>query len=121
MEDFQIWSNSNNLMEIPYKGDYIDTGVVEDVIYNLVTSNMNNILTSLPSFEEICSAVFSLNKNNAPRPDGFEDWLHLCDNIFLPQAAIVFGAAVINTLAEIWHTRNDMKHGRNKANVENSK
>lgn len=55
-----------------FAGDYIDTNVVEDVIYSLVTSNMNNILTSLPSFEEIRSAVFSLNKNSAPRPDSFE-------------------------------------------------
>ena len=43
-------------------------------------------------------------------PSSVVDWLHLCDNISSPQAMTVFGAYVINTLAEIWHAHNDMKH-----------
>lgn len=49
----------------------INTYVIDDVIPNLVTTNMNNILTSLPFNEEIWCDVFSFNKNSALGPDGF--------------------------------------------------
>ncbi|MCI07075.1 RNA-directed DNA polymerase (Reverse transcriptase), partial [Trifolium medium] len=48
-----------------------DNGLIEDVIPNLLTDNINNMLTMLPSFDEIKNAVFSLNKDSAPGPDGF--------------------------------------------------
>ncbi|PNY16800.1 ribonuclease H, partial [Trifolium pratense] len=44
---------------------------VEEVIPNLVSDSVNALLTSLPSFDEIKNAVFSLNKDSAPGPDGF--------------------------------------------------
>lgn len=37
----------------------------------LITDRVNNMLTMLPSHEEITNAVFSLNKSSAPGPDGF--------------------------------------------------
>jgi hypothetical protein len=49
----------------------IDNGMVENVIPSLLTDSLNNKLTMLPSSEEIKNAVFSLNKNSAPGPDGF--------------------------------------------------
>ena len=49
----------------------IDNGIIEDVIPNLLTERINNILIIIPSHDEIQNAVFSLNKNNAPGPDGF--------------------------------------------------
>jgi hypothetical protein len=45
--------------------------MIEDVIPNLITVRINNMLTLLPSMEEISNAVFSLNKDSAPDPDGF--------------------------------------------------
>ncbi|CAJ2652147.1 unnamed protein product [Trifolium pratense] len=45
--------------------------LVEDVIPSLVSDNVNNLLTMLPSKEEIKTAVFDLNKDGAPGPDGF--------------------------------------------------
>jgi hypothetical protein len=45
--------------------------MVENVIPSLLTDSLNNKLTMLPSSEEIKNAVFSLNKNSAPGPDGF--------------------------------------------------
>ncbi|XP_024630529.1 uncharacterized protein [Medicago truncatula] len=48
-----------------------DQMLVEEVIPQLVGGNINAMLTMLPSHEEIRNAVFSLNKESAPRPDGF--------------------------------------------------
>jgi len=42
------------------------------VIPHLIIDRINNLLTLLPSDEEIFQAVFSLNKNSAPSPDGFK-------------------------------------------------
>jgi hypothetical protein len=44
---------------------------VEDVIPRMITDEANNILTTLPSMEEVKNAVFALNKEGAPGPDGF--------------------------------------------------
>ncbi|GAU19900.1 hypothetical protein TSUD_95050 [Trifolium subterraneum] len=49
----------------------LDNGLVEEVIPKLVNDNTNNILTMLPSAMEIKNAVFSMNKDGAPGPDGF--------------------------------------------------
>ncbi|PNX96059.1 ribonuclease H [Trifolium pratense] len=48
-----------------------DNGLIEDVIPRLVNDNVNNLLTLLPSIVEIKNAVFAMNKNGAPGPDGF--------------------------------------------------
>ncbi|MCH84849.1 RNA-directed DNA polymerase (Reverse transcriptase), partial [Trifolium medium] len=47
------------------------SNLVEEVIPNLVDDQINNMITSIPSSEEIKNAVFSLNKDSAPGPDGF--------------------------------------------------
>ncbi|CAK8535928.1 unnamed protein product [Lathyrus sativus] len=48
-----------------------DMSMVDDTIPRLVDNNMNVNLTQLPSLEEIYAAVFVLNKDSAPGPDGF--------------------------------------------------
>ncbi|GAU35456.1 hypothetical protein TSUD_364120 [Trifolium subterraneum] len=48
-----------------------DSLLVEEVIPSLISDNVNTLLTMLPSKEEIKNAVFSLNKDSAPGPDGF--------------------------------------------------
>lgn len=45
--------------------------MVQEVIPKLITDRINNMLTLLPSFDEIKNAIFSLNKDSAPGPDGF--------------------------------------------------
>lgn len=45
--------------------------LVDQVIPQLVTTADNDILGSIPSNEEIKKAVFALNPNSAPGPDGF--------------------------------------------------
>ncbi|PNX90569.1 ribonuclease H, partial [Trifolium pratense] len=42
-----------------------------EVIPNLVTEETNALMTMLPSHDEIKAAVFALNKDSAPGPDGF--------------------------------------------------
>ncbi|XP_058754283.1 uncharacterized protein LOC131627441 [Vicia villosa] len=48
-----------------------DFALVENSIPCMVNDEMNNMLTLLPSLEEIKAAVFSLNHDSAPGPDGF--------------------------------------------------
>lgn len=45
--------------------------IVNDVIPSLVLDDDNTLLTSLPTMEEVKQAVFDLNGNSAPGPDGF--------------------------------------------------
>lgn len=45
------------------------TSLTEDVIPTSVDSNLNNMLTMLPSKEDITKAIFNLNKTGAPGPD----------------------------------------------------
>ncbi|XP_058757179.1 uncharacterized protein LOC131630417 [Vicia villosa] len=54
-----------------FAGTQQNLNIVGDVIPNLVTEDMNKILTALPSHEEIRSAVFGLNKQSSPGPGGF--------------------------------------------------
>ena len=44
---------------------------MEDVIPVLVDEHTNSPLTLIPSVEEIKNAVFALNGDSAPVPDGF--------------------------------------------------
>lgn len=48
-----------------------DSLLVEEVIPNLIDDNTNNLLTMLPTHAEIKAAVFNLDKDGAPGPDGF--------------------------------------------------
>ncbi|XP_024630315.1 uncharacterized protein [Medicago truncatula] len=57
-----IFTNNPNITQ---------TGMIEEVITNLITERINNMLTMLPSYEEISNAVFSLNSDSAPWLDGF--------------------------------------------------
>jgi len=45
--------------------------MVQDVIPNLITDRINNMLTFLPTMDEVHNAIFSLNNDSAPGPDGF--------------------------------------------------
>jgi hypothetical protein len=48
---------------------------VEDVIPNLISEETNRLLTMLPSSSKIHNAVFSMNSQSAPGPDGFGAYL----------------------------------------------
>lgn len=48
-----------------------DNGLIEEVIPSLVSREKNLMLTNIPSMEEVKEAVFSMNTNGAPGPDGF--------------------------------------------------
>jgi hypothetical protein len=47
---------------------------VASLIPSLVDHQMNAMLTNLPSFEEVKIAVFNLNTDGAPGPDGFGNY-----------------------------------------------
>ncbi|KAM5552403.1 hypothetical protein ABKV19_026979, partial [Rosa sericea] len=49
----------------------VNTGLVERLIPHLVTDGENQLLTALPSAEEVKSTVFSMDGSSAPGPDGF--------------------------------------------------
>ncbi|CAJ2645555.1 unnamed protein product [Trifolium pratense] len=49
----------------------LDNGIIDQVIPNLITDDQNISLTCLPSMQEVHDAVFSMNKDGAPGPDGF--------------------------------------------------
>lgn len=50
----------------------VNTSSIDVVIPNLVTTNMHNILTSLPSNEDVWCVIFGLNKNSASGLDSFD-------------------------------------------------
>lgn len=45
--------------------------LLEDTIPNLISNEVNTLLTRIPSPEEIHVAVQAMNKEGAPDPDGF--------------------------------------------------
>jgi hypothetical protein len=45
--------------------------LADEVIPKLISDEINNLLTMLPSHQEIKVAVFALNKESAPGPDDF--------------------------------------------------
>lgn len=47
-----------------------------EVIPDMVYANINEMLTMIPSTEEISNVVFNLNMNNVPGPDGFGGFLY---------------------------------------------
>jgi len=60
---FQNLFSTNSVLQVD--------GLVEEVIPNSISDASNNLLTMLPTHEEIHNAVFSLNNSSAPGPDGF--------------------------------------------------
>lgn len=50
---------------------YVENDLPNKFIPNLVTAEENNMLTALPSFEDVKKAVFDLDGDAAPGPDGF--------------------------------------------------
>lgn len=48
-----------------------DINLLEEVIMNLVTDSINNMLTLIPTLEEFHNVVFNLNKEGAPGPNRF--------------------------------------------------
>ena len=57
-----LFTNSNDIQT---------NNLIDETIPHLISDFTNNLLTILPSVEEIKNAVFSLNKDSAPGPDGF--------------------------------------------------
>jgi len=49
----------------------VHNGLIEEVVPDLITDRVNNMLTMLPTLEEISKGFFDLNKDSAPGPDGF--------------------------------------------------
>jgi hypothetical protein len=45
--------------------------LIDGVVPNLISDDLNHLLTMLPSPQEIFRGVCSLNKDSAPGPDGF--------------------------------------------------
>jgi len=59
----RLFSSSNTVLQ--------DQQLVEDVIPKLIDDTTNNLLIMIPSLEEVKKAVFDLNQDSAPGPDGF--------------------------------------------------
>jgi len=45
--------------------------LIEDVIPKIISEDTNNMITIIPSMEEVKNVVFSLNKDGGPGPDCF--------------------------------------------------
>lgn len=51
-----------------------DTNLISSVILLIVNDRTNEILTMLPTVEEIHSVILNLNPNYAPGPNGFGEF-----------------------------------------------
>ena len=73
IEPDQIASHAVNYFQNVFCTNFFlqDHALVEDAIPEMITAEVNNILTKTPTSEEIKFAVFSLNFDSAPGPDGF--------------------------------------------------
>ncbi|XP_019425141.1 PREDICTED: uncharacterized protein LOC109334024 [Lupinus angustifolius] len=54
-----------------HKNDTSPNNLIHDVVPSLVTDDDNEMVTKMPSNDEIKSAVFAMNGDGAPGPDGF--------------------------------------------------
>lgn len=70
---------------------------VNEFILTLVDSNTNNILTMLPSKDEISNAIFNLNKSNATGPYNF-------GGVFYHSYCDVVGKDVCEAVTEFFNT-----------------
>jgi hypothetical protein len=74
-----------------------DPLLAEEVIPKLITDDVNALMTILPSHQEIKAAVFALNKDSAPGPDGFSAF-------FFQQYWDIVNSDVINAVLEFFTT-----------------
>jgi hypothetical protein len=74
-----------------------DPLLAEEVIPKLITDDVNALMTILPSHQEIKAAVFALNKDSAPGPDGFSAF-------FFQQYWDIVKSDVINAVLEFFTT-----------------
>ena len=63
----------------------VNNGLVATVIPSMVTEEENAMLAAMPLFDEIKDAVFSMNVDGAPGPDGFGGhfYQHFWDIVFV--------------------------------------
>ncbi|KAL6204735.1 hypothetical protein ACLB2K_022002 [Fragaria x ananassa] len=72
-----------------YDGDR-NTGLVSKLIPSLVSVEDNDILTVIPSFEEIKLVVFSMDPDSAPDPDGYNGHFYrACWGFISPEVVTV--------------------------------
>jgi ribonuclease HI len=80
-----VLTDQNQISEhiVNYYKNLFSTNIVlqeqllaDEVIPNLITNEVNSLLTALPSHQEIKAAVFALNKDSAPGPDGFSAYFY---------------------------------------------
>jgi hypothetical protein len=74
-----------------------DDLLVEEVIPSLIDDRVNALLTMIPSPSEIKNAVFDLNKDGAPGPDGFGAF-------FFQTYWEIIQSDVINAVIEFFNT-----------------
>jgi len=74
-----------------------DSLLVDEVIPGLIDEPINTLLTKIPTAEEIKHAVFDMNKDGAPDPDGF-------GGLFYQKYWEVIKKDVINAVLEFFAT-----------------
>lgn len=70
----EISSHTVNYFENMFSSNPLfskDFNMVDTIIPSLGGEATNKILTNIPSLDEITTAVFNLNIDSAPRPEGF--------------------------------------------------
>ena len=65
--------------------------IIKDIISEQVTNNDNNMLTTIPTNEEVHAAIFSLDSSIAPGPGGYS-------GAFYPKCWDIVGKKVISTV-----------------------
>ena len=75
----------------------VDNGLVAKVIPSLVSMEENAALIAMPLFEDIKNAVFDMNADGAPGPDGFGGpfFQHFWD---------IVGVDVVNSVQDFFYT-----------------
>ncbi|TQD79672.1 hypothetical protein C1H46_034775 [Malus baccata] len=75
-----IESHIVNFYQTLFGSSFTPSGIDEvcEVIQPMVTDSENDLLSALPTNEEIKEAVFSLSASSAPGPDGFPENVSMC-------------------------------------------